>query len=51
MNSRQKVAFWTDAVSHSHHEIKGVNIWLVFIGLIALKIQKNIFFINRLNRL
>jgi hypothetical protein len=37
------VAFWTDAVSHLNHEIKGVNIWLVFIRLIALKIQKKFF--------
>jgi hypothetical protein len=51
MNGRQKIAFWTDAVSHLHHGMKAVNIWLVFIRLIALKIQKNLFFINRLNRL
>jgi hypothetical protein len=35
------MAFWTNAVSHLHHEIKGMNIWVVFIRLIALKIQKN----------
>jgi hypothetical protein len=51
LNGRQKIAFWTDAVSHLNHEINGVNIWLVFIRLIALKIQKKFFFINRLNRL
>jgi hypothetical protein len=50
MNGRQEIAFWTDAVSHLNLGIKGVNIWLVFIRLIALKIQKNLFFINRLNR-
>jgi hypothetical protein len=46
MNGRQKIAFWTDAVSHLNHEIKGVNIWLVFIRLIALKIQKNLFLLT-----
>ena len=30
-----------------HHEIKAVNIWLVFIRLIVLKIQKKLVFINR----
>ncbi len=34
---RQNIAFWTNTVSHLHHEIKAVNIWLVFIRLIALK--------------
>jgi len=29
--SRQNIAFWTNAVSHLHHEIKAVNIWLVFV--------------------
>ncbi len=27
------IAFWTNAVSHLHHEMKEVNIWLVFIRL------------------
>ena len=39
LNGCRKIAFWTDAVSHLHHEIIGVNIWLVFIGLSALKIS------------
>jgi hypothetical protein len=39
-------------LSHLQYDIKAVNIWLVFIRLIALKKQKKIyFFINRLNRL
>jgi hypothetical protein len=44
MNGRQNIAFWTNAVSHLHHCIKAVNIWLVFIRLIALKKQKNFVF-------
>ena len=32
MNGRQiNMAFWTNAVSHLHHEMKAVNVWLVFI--------------------
>jgi len=46
MNGRQNIAFWTNSVSHLHHEIKALNIWLVFIRLIA----KDLFFNNRLNR-
>jgi hypothetical protein len=45
------IALWTGAVSHLHHEIKVVNIWLLFIRLLALKRLKILFFINRLNRL
>jgi hypothetical protein len=42
----KNIAFWTNAVSHLHHEIKEVNIWLVFI---RFKIElKTLFFINRL---
>jgi hypothetical protein len=37
------------ATGHLDHEIKAVNIWHVFIRLIALKIQNNLFFINQLN--
>jgi hypothetical protein len=44
MNGRQKIAFWTDEVSHLHHEIKEVNFWLVFIRLIAFEILKFLFF-------
>jgi hypothetical protein len=49
MNGLQNIAFWTKSVSHLNHEIKALNIWLVFIRLI--KIQKILFFINRLKRL
>ncbi len=31
-----KYRIWTNAVNHLHHEMKAVNIWLVFIRLIAL---------------
>jgi hypothetical protein len=31
------MAFWADEVSHLHHEIKEVNIWLVFRHLLTLK--------------
>ena len=30
MNGRRNIAFLTNAVSHLHHEMKVVNIWLVF---------------------
>ncbi len=46
MNGRQNIALWTNAVSHLHHEIKAVNIWLVFIRLpnSIKKIEINYFF-------
>jgi len=37
LNDRQNIAFWTNSVIHSHHEMKALNIWLVFIRLKALK--------------
>ena len=40
---------WSDAVSHLHHKIKVVNIWLVFKGLQALKKLKFLFLINQLS--
>ena len=45
------IALWTGAVSHLHHEIKVVNIWLLFIRLLALKRLKFLFFSNRLKSL
>ena len=36
---------WTNAASHLHHEMKAVNIWLVFIRLKAFK-KKFIFYFD-----
>jgi hypothetical protein len=35
LHGRQNIAFWTNAVSHLHHEIRAVNSWLFIIRLIA----------------
>ncbi len=39
LNGGQNIAFWTNTVSYLHHEIKAVNIWLLFIRFIRIRLK------------
>jgi len=43
-NSHRKIAFCANSVIHLQREIKALNIWLVFLRLIASKNKKKCIF-------